>query len=107
MSNDILKRLSETIGARASAPADASYTRTLLDGGPQVCAQKFAEEAAETVIAAVAQDAEALRNEAADTLYHLLVLLQVRGVAFDEVLAELERRSARSGLEEKASRGRK
>ena len=101
---DVLQGLAATIRARASASADQSYTRTLLDGGPEKCAKKLAEEAAETVIAAVSQDEKALTAEAADLLYHLLVLLEVRGVPFDAVLAELERRTGSSGLEEKAAR---
>ena len=99
-----LDDLARTIAARAGADGGASYTRSLLDKGVAHCARKFGEEAIEFVIAAVAQDAEALRGEAADALYHLLVTLQARGVALADVLAELERRTARSGHEEKASR---
>ena len=101
---DILQRLAATIRERAAADADRSYTRTLLDGGPEKCAKKLAEEAAETVIAAVSQDEKALTAEAADLLYHLLVVLEARGVPFDAVLAELDRRTGTSGLEEKAAR---
>jgi phosphoribosyl-ATP pyrophosphohydrolase len=99
-----LDDLSRLIAQRAEASAEKSYTRTLLDKGVAHCAKKFGEEAFETAIAAVAQDDAALRAEAADVLYHLLVLLQARGVPLAEVLAELERRTQRSGLEEKASR---
>lgn len=105
MTKDALKKLAATIAARRNAGGDSSYTRTLLDGGAERCAKKFAEEAAETVIAAVSQDDAALTAEAADTLYHLLVLLEARDISFDDVLAELERRTGTSGLEEKASRG--
>ena len=81
-----------------------SYTRTLLEKGVAHCAKKFGEEAVELAIAAVAQDDAALRGEAADVLYHLLVMLRARGLPLADVLAELERRTQRSGLEEKASR---
>lgn len=104
MSDEILKDLAATIGKRRSAQGDTSYTRQLLDGGAERCAKKLAEEAAETVIAAVSQDAGALKREAADLLYHLLVLLEAREVSLDDVLAELESRMGRSGLDEKASR---
>ena len=99
-----LDDLSALIERRTSAAAEASYTRSLLDKGVAHCAKKFGEEAIETTIAAVAQDDAALRNEAADTLYHLLVLLRARKVPLSEVLAELERRTRQSGHEEKASR---
>jgi len=92
------------IAERVSADAQQSYTRTLLDKGAAHCAKKFGEEAVELVIAAVAQDEAAVRAEAADVLYHLLVVLRSRGVALADVMSELERRTARSGLEEKASR---
>ena len=75
-----LDDLSRLIAQRAEASAEKSYTRTLLDKGVAHCAKKFGEEAFETAIAAVAQDDAALRAEAADVLYHLLVLLQARGV---------------------------
>lgn len=106
MTSDTLKQLAETIRARRTASGEESYTRRLLDGGPEKCAKKLAEEAAETVIAGVSQDADALRAEAADLIYHLLVLLEARGVSLDDVLAELEGRAGVSGLEEKAARAR-
>jgi len=99
-----LNDLEAIVARRAGASADASYTKTLLEKGVPHCAKKFGEEAIEAVIAAVAQDDAALRAEAADVLYHLLVMLRARGVAFGDVLLELERRTQRSGLEEKASR---
>jgi len=99
-----LNDLDALIARRAQAGADTSYTRTLLDKGVLHCAKKFGEEAIEATIAAVGQDDAALRAEAADVLYHLLVMLRARGVAFEDVLSELERRTARGGLEEKASR---
>jgi len=99
-----LDDLAQIIAARAGADAAQSYTKSLLDKGATACARKFGEEAIEFVIAAVGEDKGALRAEAADVLYHLLVALQARGIALAEVLAELERRTGRSGLEEKASR---
>ncbi len=105
MADDILKKLSETIAARAGASGDTSYTAKLLNGGAELGAKKRGEEAVEAVIAGVSQDDAALRAEAADLLYHLLVLLELRKISIDEVLAELEKRMGTSGLEEKASRG--
>jgi phosphoribosyl-ATP pyrophosphohydrolase len=104
MDGDTLVRLAETIRQRREAASDRSYTRQLLDAGPERCAKKLGEEAVETVIAGVHQDAAALKAEAADLLYHLLVLLECRGVALTEVLALLEARMGTSGLAEKASR---
>jgi phosphoribosyl-ATP pyrophosphohydrolase len=106
MSDTALQRLAATIRARRSEPASKSYTRELLDAGPGHCAKKLGEEATETVIAALTQDERALTREAADLLYHLLVLLEIKNVPFSNVLAELERRMGTSGLTEKASRGR-
>ncbi len=105
MSNDVLSRLAATIHARRASSADKSYTRQLLDAGPERCAKKLGEEAVETVIAGVSQGDEALRAEAADLLYHLLVLLEARGIAINDVLAVLDSRSGQSGLAEKAARG--
>lgn len=104
MADDVLLELAATIRARRSAAADASYTRQLLDGGAVRCARKFGEEALETVIAAVGDSEEALKGEAADVLYHLLVLLEARGVALADVLAVLAARQGTSGLAEKARR---
>jgi phosphoribosyl-ATP pyrophosphohydrolase len=104
MSRDVLTELAATIAARRHSTADKSYTRQLLDAGPARCAKKFGEEAVETVIAAVGEDAAHLKAEAADLLYHLLVLLESRGLAIGEVLELLQARMGRSGLEEKASR---
>ena len=100
-----LDDLAEIIDRRADASAEKSYTRSLLDKGATHCARKFGEEAIELTIAAAAQDEAAVRAEAADVLYHLLVLLRVRGVAFDSVVRELESRTRQSGHEEKAARG--
>jgi phosphoribosyl-ATP pyrophosphohydrolase len=104
MSDRIIEALAATIAARRSESADRSYTRQLLDAGPKRCAKKLGEEAAETVIAALVEDDEALRNEAADLIYHLLVLLESRGIGIDTVLAVLEKRMGTSGLAEKAAR---
>ncbi len=104
MSDDVLSRLAATIRARRGETAEKSYTRQLLEAGPERCAKKLGEEAVETVIAGVSQSDDALRAEAADLLYHLLVLLEARGVALDEVLAVLDSRTGQSGLQEKAAR---
>jgi phosphoribosyl-ATP pyrophosphohydrolase len=104
MSEDILARLAATIAARRTAPADSSYTRQLLDAGPAKCAKKLGEEAVETVIAALGESGQALASEAADLMYHLLVLLESRGVPLDDVLGVLEARMGQSGLAEKAAR---
>ena len=101
-----LQQLAERIKERASASPEVSYTRKLLDKGVAHCAKKLGEEAVETVLAAVNDDRDALIGEAADLLYHLLVVLQARGVALAEVEAALARRMASSGLEEKSSRPR-
>jgi phosphoribosyl-ATP pyrophosphohydrolase len=106
MSNDVLSRLAATIKARRSEAASSSYTRQLLDKGPAHCAKKLGEEAIETVLAGAGEGDDALRAEAADLIYHLLVLLEARGVAWDDVLAVLDKRSGQSGLAEKAARPR-
>jgi phosphoribosyl-ATP pyrophosphohydrolase len=100
-----LARLAATIAARKGADPETSWTAKLLARGPEKCAEKFGEEAVEAIIEAVKGDRERLTSEAADVLYHLLVMLAARDVTLDEVLAELDRREGRSGLAEKASRG--
>ena len=100
-----LERLADTVAARAAADPDGSWTAKLLAKGPEKCAEKFGEEAVEAVIEAVKGDRARLTAEAADVLYHLLVMLQARGVTLDDVLEELDRRTGTSGLEEKARRG--
>ncbi len=107
MSQDVLARLAAAIRQRRSEDADRSYTRQLLDGGPEKCARKLGEEALETVIAGISQDERALASEAADLLYHLLVLLEARGVDWGEITAVLEGRMGTSGLVEKASRAKR
>jgi len=99
-----LEDLAAVVAARSASSAEKSYTKSLLQGGPAKTAQKFGEEAVELVIAAMGQDQTATIGEAADVLYHLMVLLRSRGVSFEAVLAELERRSGRSGHDEKAAR---
>jgi phosphoribosyl-ATP pyrophosphohydrolase len=96
--------LEERVRERAQASADVSYTRKLLDRGVAQCAKKFGEEAIETVLAAVGEDRERLIAEASDLIYHLLVLLQARGITLAEVEAALAARTQQSGLEEKAAR---
>ena len=104
MSAFSLDSLDAIVGARLAEDSDTSYTVRLARKGVSKCAEKFGEEAVELVIAAAERDREAIRAESADVLYHLLVLLGVAGVPLRDVLAELERRTVRSGLEEKASR---
>jgi phosphoribosyl-ATP pyrophosphohydrolase len=101
-----LEDLETRIAARASASAEQSYTRSLLDKGAEHCAKKMGEEAIECVIAAVSEDRARLISEAADVLYHLLVVLKARDVALAEVEAALAQRASQSGHEEKASRPR-
>jgi phosphoribosyl-ATP pyrophosphohydrolase len=98
--------LAATIDARAASGGEVSYTRKLLDKGPEHCAKKFGEEAVETVIAAVENDRAHLIAESADLLFHLMVLLKSRGVTLEEVEAALGQRTTMSGLQEKATRKR-
>ena len=99
-----IDRLAEVIAARKSADPDTSWTAKLLADGPEKAAAKFGEEAVEAVIEAVRGDRERLTAEAADVIYHLLVMLAARDVSLADVLAELERREGTSGLAEKAAR---
>ncbi|MCB9992586.1 MAG: phosphoribosyl-ATP diphosphatase [Hyphomicrobiaceae bacterium] len=102
-----LEDLDRIVRARAAASPDESYTAKLLARGVEKCAQKLGEEAVEAAIAAVTHDREELTAEAADVLYHLLVVLRAGGVELGAVMAELEARTSQTGLEEKASRSRK
>jgi len=104
MSKFTLVDLEQRISDRAKAPSEQSYTRQLLDKGVAQCAKKFGEEAVEAVLAAVGEDRERVIAESADVLYHLMVMLQARGVKLAEIEALLETRTKKSGLEEKASR---
>ncbi|MEO0062043.1 MAG: hypothetical protein RLZZ08_603 [Pseudomonadota bacterium] len=101
---DTLARLETTIAARRNASPDSSYVAQLNARGLPVIARKLGEEGVETVIAALAGSREELVGEAADVLFHLLVLLGAKDVALAEVLAELDRREGVSGLDEKAGR---
>jgi phosphoribosyl-ATP pyrophosphohydrolase len=98
--HDLEKRVQD----RAQASAELSYTRKLVDRGVAHCAKKLGEEAVEAAIAAIAEDRGRMVAEAADVLYHLLVVLHVRGISLDEVEAELAARTRQSGLDEKAAR---
>ena len=98
--------LEATLAERAQASADASYTRKLLDKGIGHCAKKLGEEAVETALAAVSEDRDRVISEASDLLYHLLVVLRARDIAFHEVEAALSLRAGTSGLAEKAARPR-
>lgn len=100
-----LDDLAALITARRRDYASKSYTRSLFDAGAPRIAKKFGEEAVEAVIAAMGDDRKELTMEAADVLYHLLVLLESKDVALSEVVQELERRTSQSGLAEKAARG--
>ncbi len=99
-----LERLAATIAARVGADPDTSWTAKLLALGPEKCAEKFGEEAVEAIIEAVKGDRARLTSEAADVVYHLLVMLASRGVTLEDVLAELARREGTSGVAEKAAR---
>lgn len=99
-----LERLAATIAARKGADPDTSWTAKLLSKGPEKCAEKFGEEAIEAIIEAVKGDRARLASEAADVLYHLLVMLAARDVTLAEVLAELDRREGISGVAEKSAR---
>ena len=104
MSAFTLHDLEARVQQRAAESAEHSYTRKLIDKGVAHCAKKLGEEAVETALASVGEDREHLIAEAADLLYHLLVVLKVRGVKLAEVEAALAARTAQSGLDEKASR---
>ena len=104
MSDFSLTDLERIVAARARAGAENSWTAKLFARGQAKAAQKMGEEAVETVIAAVAGDREGVVSESADLLYHWLVVLALADVSLNEVLAELEKRTSRSGIAEKASR---
>ena len=104
MADFTIRDLENRVRERAQASGDVSYTRKLLDRGVSHCAKKLGEEAVETVIAAIHEDDKHLTGEAADLLYHLLVVLHARGIPLSAVEAVLAERQRQSGLEEKASR---
>lgn len=99
-----LERLEKVIATRRTASADSSYVAALFAKGREKIAQKVGEEATETVIAALSGDPAKLTSEAADLLFHVMILLAEGGVTIDDVLAELDRRDGVSGLDEKAAR---
>ncbi|MEM7471482.1 MAG: phosphoribosyl-ATP diphosphatase [Pseudomonadota bacterium] len=99
-----LEKLAKTIAARKTADPESSWTAKLLSNGTEKCAEKFGEESIEAIIAATKGDKDNLKAEAADVLYHLLVMLEASDVPFGDVLAELERREGLSGIAEKAAR---
>ena len=104
MSRDVLSRLAAIIKSRRHARPEDSHTRRLLDDGPIKPAKKLGEEAVETVIASLGNDRDHLIAESADLIFHLLVLLKSKAISLQDVEAALARRTAMSGLEEKASR---
>lgn len=101
---DILDRLARTIAEKRAADPQSSWTAQLLAAGPERAAKKFGEEAVEAVIEAVRGDRDRLAAEAADVLYHLLVMLATREIELDEVLKVLEEREGISGVDEKVAR---
>lgn len=107
MTKFTLDDLAQTIAARAKAGGARSYTRKLLDAGVEKSAKKLGEEAMEVVISAVSGKREDVVAESGDLLYHLLVVLEARGIPLSEVYAELERRTAQSGIDEKETRAGK
>ena len=100
-----LDDLFKTVKQRAARNPDESWTAKLLAKGPEKCAEKFGEEAVEAIIEAVKNDTTALTSEAADVIFHMMVMLHARGVEWRDVTAELARRQGQSGIAEKASRG--
>jgi phosphoribosyl-ATP pyrophosphohydrolase len=106
MSRFTIHDLAGIVDNRAASGGEASYTRKLLDKGPEHCAKRLGEEAVETVIAGIGKDRGQLIAESADLLFHLLVLLKARDVKLEEVEAALAERRGMSGLEEKAARKR-
>lgn len=103
--SDILRRIEQVIEQRKTADPADSYVASLLAKGEAKMAEKLGEEAVETIVAALAEDKAALTGEAADLIFHLLILLSGKGVSLADVEAELSRREGLSGLEEKANRG--
>jgi phosphoribosyl-ATP pyrophosphohydrolase len=104
MSGFSLADLERIVAQRAAASPEESWTAKLVAGGQKKAAKKFGEEAVEAVIAAMADDHKNLTDEAADVIFHLLVVLKIAGIPFSDVLSELERRTAQSGIAEKAAR---
>ena len=105
--NDILIKLDELINKRKEQNKDNSYSATLLNAGVEKCAEKFGEEAVELIIACLSKENSSIVHEAADTLYHLNVLMRSKNISIKEVLEELSKREGVSGLKEKQNRGPK
>ena len=105
--NDILIKLDEVINNRKEQNKDNSYSATLLNAGVEKCAEKFGEEAVELIIACLSKENNSIVHEAADTLYHLNVLMRSKNISIKEVLEELSKREGVSGLKEKQNRGPK
>lgn len=101
-----IERLAQTIAARQGADPESSWTAKLLSKGPEKCAEKFGEEAIEAVIEAIKGDRARLTSEAADVIYHLLVMCAARGVTLSQIEQELARREGMSGITEKSARPR-
>ena len=99
-----LEELFKTVEARAKASPDDSWTAKLLSKGPEKCAEKFGEEAVETIIEAAKQNKAGLIKESADVLFHLCVLLKSQNISLSDVMGELAARQSKSGLMEKESR---
>ena len=102
--NKILERLDLTIQRKITNPPDKSYTAKLFKKGTEKCAEKFGEEAIELIVACVKKKKKEIIGEAADTLYHMCVLLRSKNISIDEVLSELVSREGVSGIEEKRKR---
>jgi len=102
--SEILRRIEDVIAQRKAADPDASYVASLFQKGEDKIAEKLGEEAVETIVAALSKDKNALTEEAADLIFHLLVLLAEKGITLADVESELARREGLSGLAEKASR---
>ena len=99
-----IEDLVKTINSRANADPSESWTAKLLAQGPEKCAEKFGEEAVEAIIEAVKGDNRALISEAADVIFHYLIMLKSRNINFEDVMKELENRTTKSGLREKEDR---
>lgn len=99
-----LQSLEKIIAERALVQDGSSYTASLVNKGMERAAKKMGEEAVETVIASLAEDDKHFISESADLIYHLLVMWHIRKIKLDDIVKELEKRTAQSGLEEKASR---
>ncbi|GES46830.1 phosphoribosyl-ATP pyrophosphatase [Rhizobium sp. ERR 922] len=104
MSGFTLSDLERIVEERSKASPGESWTAKLFAAGQPKAAKKLGEEAIEAVMAAVVNDRDNLTYEAADLLYHLLVVLKIAGIPLENVMGELERRTSQSGLQEKASR---